>query len=179
MPGTTLNLVGVIVAGTAGNVVGSYLAWAAGRYGGPAAVRRWGGWLRVGDRELDRATGWFTRYGPRAVLIGRLLPVVRTFISLPAGIARMDAARFGLYTAIGCLPWTAALAAAGDLAGAHWESVVSNLRLPTLIVAVAVAIGLGVALWWYARWRRRQPRPVSREPAHRAPDRRESARRRP
>jgi membrane protein DedA with SNARE-associated domain len=179
VPGTTLNLAGVIVAGTAGNVVGSYLAWAAGRYGGPSAVRRWGGWLRVGDRELDRATGWFDRYGPRAVLIGRLLPVVRTFISLPAGIARMDAARFGLYTAIGCVPWTAALAAAGYLAGAHWESVVNSLRLPTLIVAVAVAIGLGVALWWYVRWRRTQPRPVSREPAHRAPDRRESVRRRP
>jgi len=100
--------------------------------------------------------------------------VVRTFISLPAGIARMDAVRFGVYTTIGCVPWTAALAAAGYLAGAHWESVVSSLRLPTLIVAVAVAIGLGGALWWYARWRRTQPGPVSRK---HAPDRRESARR--
>jgi membrane protein DedA with SNARE-associated domain len=179
VPGTTLNLAGVIVAGTAGNVVGSYLAWAAGRFGGPAAVRRWGGWLRVGGRELDRATGWFARYGPRAVLIGRLLPVVRTFISLPAGIARMDAARFGLYTAIGCVPWTAALAAAGYLAGAHWESVVSSLRLPTLIVAVVVAIGVGGALWWYVRWRRTQPRPAAREPAHREPDRHQPVRRRP
>jgi len=179
VPGTSLNLVGVIVAGTAGNVVGSYLAWAAGRYGGPAAVHRWGGWLRVGDRELDRATGWFVRYGPRAVLIGRLLPVVRTFISLPAGIARMDGVRFGIYTTIGCVPWTTALAVAGYLAGAHWESVVSGLRLPTLIVAAAVAIAAAGALWWYVRWRRTQPRPAAREPAHRAPDRREGTRRRP
>lgn len=157
VPGSTLNLAGVIIAGTAGNVAGSYLAWAAGWYGSPAAVRRWGGWLRVGDRELDRATRWFSRYGTRAVLIGRLLPVVRTFISLPAGIARMEPVRFGLYTTIGCIPWTAALAAAGYLAGAHWESVTGSLRLPTLIVAVGVAIGVAAAVWWYVRWRRRQP----------------------
>jgi membrane protein DedA with SNARE-associated domain len=178
VPGTSLNLAGVIVAGTAGNVVGSYLAWAAGRYGGPAAVHRWGGWLRIGDRELERANGWFDRYGPRAVLFGRLLPVVRTFISLPAGIARMDGARFGVYTTIGCVPWTTALAVAGYLAGAHWESVVHGLRLPTLIVAAAAAIGVAGALWWYVRWRRTQPRPPAHEPAHRAADGSETARRR-
>jgi membrane protein DedA with SNARE-associated domain len=175
VPGTALNLVGVIIAGTAGNVVGSYVAYAAGRYGGQAAVRRWGGWLRVGDRELDRATRWFDRYGPRAVLIGRLLPVVRTFISLPAGIARMDPVRFGIYTTIGCVPWTAALAWAGYLLGAHWESVTSDLKLPTLIVGVAVAIGLGAALWWYVRWRRAQ----AAGPNHHEPNHGESGRRQP
>jgi membrane protein DedA with SNARE-associated domain len=163
VPGTSLNLVGVIVAGTTGNVAGSYLAWAAGRYGGEAAIRRWGGWLRIGEHELDRATLWFSRYGSRAVLIGRVLPVVRTFISLPAGLARMDPVRFGLYTAAGCLPWTAALAWAGYLLGAHWESVNRGLRLPTLIVAGAVAIAAAAALWWYARWRRTRPAPAGRD----------------
>ena len=113
------------------------------------------------------------------MLIGRLLPVVRTFISLPAGIARIDGVRFGLYTTIGCVPWTTALAVAGYLAGAHWESVVSSLRLPTLIVAVAAAIGAGGALWWYVRSRLTQPRPAAHEPTHRGPGRSETGRRRP
>ena len=107
VPGTSLNLIGVIAAGVAGNVVGSYLAWAAGRYGGQPALRRWGHRLWMRDRDLDRANRWFARYGPRAVLIGRVIPVVRTFISLPAGIAGMDPVRFGIYTTIGCIPWTA------------------------------------------------------------------------
>src|SRR5690349_17976280 len=98
VPGTSLNLAGVIIAGVAGNVAGSYLAWAAGRYGGQAALRRWGRRLRVREHDLDRANAWFGRYGARAVLIGRLLPAVRTFISLPAGIAGMPPLRFGIYT---------------------------------------------------------------------------------
>ncbi len=96
VPGTHLNLAGVIIAGAAGNVVGSYIAWAVGKYGGQAALRRWGRRFRIREHDLDRANRWFDRYGPRAVLIGRLLPVVRTFISLPAGIAGMGSDRPGL-----------------------------------------------------------------------------------
>jgi membrane protein DedA with SNARE-associated domain len=177
IPGTSLNLLIVIAAGTAGNVAGSYLAWAAGRYGGQAAVRRWGGWLRIGEHELDRATAWFSRYGSRAVLIGRVLPVIRTFISLPAGLARMDPVLFGLYTTAGCVPWTAALAWAGYLLGAHWESVNSGLRLPTLIIGAVVAIAAIAALWWYARWRRNRPAPAGRDEP--GPADRERAGRRP
>ena len=110
VPGTRLNIVAVIAVGVAGNVAGSYIAWAAGRYGGQPALHRWGRLLWLGDHDLDRASRWFDRYGARAVLIGRVLPVVRTFISLPAGIAGMKPVRFGLYTAIGCIPWTVALA---------------------------------------------------------------------
>jgi len=154
VPGTSLNLVGVIIAGVAGNVVGSYIAWAAGRYGGQAALRRWGRRLRLRDHELDRANRWFARYGPRAVLIGRLLPAVRTFISLPAGIAGMDPVRFGIYTTIGCIPWTAALAYAGYAVGANWQSLVDGLRGPTYIVVAVVVIGLAIVVWRYVRRRR-------------------------
>src|SRR5258708_33123517 len=87
VPGTHLNLVGVIIAGTAGNVVGSYIAWAVGRYGGQPALRRWGRRLRVSEHDLDRAYRWFDRDGPRAGPVGRLLPVVPTFSSLPARTA--------------------------------------------------------------------------------------------
>jgi membrane protein DedA with SNARE-associated domain len=154
VPGTSLNLVAVIAAGVAGNVVGSYIAWAAGRYAGQPALQRWGHRLWLRDRDLDRASNWFGRYGPRAVLIGRMLPVVRTFISLPAGIAGMDPVRFGIYTTIGCIPWTAALAYAGYVVGANWQSIVNGFRGPTYIIAAVVVIGLAVAIWRYARRRR-------------------------
>jgi membrane protein DedA with SNARE-associated domain len=151
VPGTSLNLIGVIAAGVAGNVVGSYIAWAVGRYGGQPALQRWGHRLWLRDQDLDRATAWFARYGPRAVLIGRVLPVVRTFISLPAGIAGMDPVRFGIYTTIGCIPWTAALAYAGYVVGANWQSIVNAFRGPTYIIAAVVVIGLAIAVWRYAR----------------------------
>jgi membrane protein DedA with SNARE-associated domain len=151
VPGTSLNLVAVIIAGVAGNVAGSYIAWAAGRYGGQPALRRWGRRLRVRDHDLDRANRWFARYGSRAVLIGRVLPVVRTFISLPAGIAGMEPVRFGIYTTIGCIPWTAALACAGYAVGANWQSIVDGFRGPTYIIAAAVVIALTIAAWRYAR----------------------------
>ncbi len=151
VPGTSLNLIGVIAAGVAGNVVGSYIAWAVGRYGGQPALQRWGErfWLR--EHDLDRASAWFARYGPRAVLIGRVLPVVRTFISLPAGIADMRPVRFGIYTTIGCVPWTAALAYTGYAVGSNWQSIVSAFRGPTYIIAGLVVIGLIIAIWWYVR----------------------------
>jgi membrane protein DedA with SNARE-associated domain len=153
VPGTSLNLAGVIIAGVAGNVAGSYIAWAAGRYGGQPALRRWGRWLRVNDHDLERASRWFDRHGPRAVLVGRLLPVVRTFISLPAGIAGMNPVQFGIYTTIGCIPWTAALALAGYAVGAHWQSVVNGLRGPTYAIAAVVLIALAIAAWRFLRRR--------------------------
>jgi membrane protein DedA with SNARE-associated domain len=153
VPGTHLNLAGVIIAGAAGNVVGSYIAWAVGRYGGQAALRRWGRRLRISEHDLDRANRWFDRYGPRAVLIGRLLPVVRTFISLPAGIAGMDPVRFGIYTTIGCIPWTAGLAYAGYAVGKNWHSIQDGFKGPTYIIAAIVVIGLVIAVWRYVRRR--------------------------
>src|SRR5690348_6751137 len=83
--GAHLNLVLVITAGVAGNVAGSYLAWGIGVYGGRAAWHRWGRYILLRDDDIDRAERWFGRHGTKAVFFGRLLPVVRTFISLPAG----------------------------------------------------------------------------------------------
>ncbi len=154
--GAQLDLAAVIAAGTAGNVVGSYLAWAAGRSGGRAAVQRWGHYVWLEPADLDRAHAWFDRYGPASVLFGRLLPVVRTFISLPAGIAGMPAVRFGCYTLIGCLPWSAALAWAGYAIGGNWRSVEEWMRGPTYLVAAGVAIALAVAVAFVVRRHRRE-----------------------
>ena len=154
VPGTSLNLVAVIAAGVAGNVVGSYIAWALGRYGGQRALRRWGRRLWLREQDLDRADRWFARYGPRAVLIGRVLPVIRTFISLPAGIAGMEPVRFGIYTTIGCIPWTAALACAGYAVGASWPSIVNGFRVPTYVIGAVVVIAMTVGVWRFVRRRR-------------------------
>jgi membrane protein DedA with SNARE-associated domain len=160
VPGTHLNLIGVILAGTAGNVAGSYIAWAVGRYGGQPALRKWGKRLRLREHDLDRAVAWFDRHGGKAVLIGRMLPVVRTFISLPAGIAGMPPVRFGVYTTIGCLPWTTALAVAGYVVGANWESIVNAFHGPSYIIAGIVLVAIVLAVWRYVRRRRAEPRPA-------------------
>ena len=143
--GHQLSLALVIVAGVAGNVAGSYLAWAVGRYGGKI-------WLR--EHDIAVANRWFDRYGPRAVLIGRLLPVVRTFISLPAGIAGMPPLRFGIYTTIGCIPWTAALAGAGYAVGANWQQIPNAFRTVTYIVAAIVVVALAIGVGLFIRYRR-------------------------
>jgi len=132
--GAHLNLALVIAVGVAGNVVGSYIAWGVGAYGGRAAWRRWGRYVLLRPSDIDRA----------GRTSGRLLPVVRTFISLPAGIARMPPVRFGIYTLIGCIPWTAALAWAGYAVGANWQHVVSAFHGVTYAL-VAVIVLLVVA----------------------------------
>lgn len=165
--GSHLNLAAVIVAGVAGNVAGSYLAYAAGRYGGQAALSRWGRRLYLREHDLDRATAWFTKYGPAAVGFGRVLPVVRTFISLPAGIARMNAVRFGLYTVIGCIPWTAALAWAGYAVGSRWETIANDFHGPTYAIAAIVVLIVAVAVVVFARNRRAAGSdPAEVEPVH-------------
>ena len=103
--GAHLNLVLAITAGVAGNVAGSYLAWGIGAYGGRAAWHRWGRYMLLRDDDIDRAEGWFGRHGTKAVFFGRLLPVVRTFISLPATLPATPAAITS--TRLRCAPATA------------------------------------------------------------------------
>jgi membrane protein DedA with SNARE-associated domain len=163
VPGSRLNLAGVIIAGVAGNVAGSYIAWAVGRYGGQPALHRWGRRIRLSEHDIDRANRWFDRHGAKAVLIGRLLPVVRTFISLPAGLAGMAPLRFGIYTTLGCIPWTAALGYAGYAVGANWQSISSGFHGPTYAIAGVVVIVAVIAIWRYLR---RRPAQAAPPPGH-------------
>lgn len=148
------NLIAVIAAGTAGNVIGSYLAWLVGRYGGRPALHRWGRYIFLRTGEIDRAQDWFVRRGAASVFWARLLPGIRTFISLPAGIAGMPAGRFGLYTVAGCLPWTAALAVAGYAVGANWHSLENTLRGPSYLIAGVVVLAIAIAVIVAVRRRR-------------------------
>jgi membrane protein DedA with SNARE-associated domain len=141
----------VVLAGTVGNVVGSWLAYWAGYAGGRPLVDRWGRYLLIRPHEVDRAHEWFERKGQSAVLVGRLLPVIRTFISLPAGVVRMGFWRFTFYTVLGCLPWCLALTWIGALLGERWESAERVMR--PFAWAIAVALAAGIALWVWLRIR--------------------------
>jgi len=149
--GKQLNFVAVGLAGTFGNLVGSWIAWGVGWRGGRPLIERWGRYVFLRKHELDRAEVWFGRHGEAAVFISRLLPVIRTFISLPAGIAEMRFVRFSVYTFLGCLPWTFALAALGYVLGSQWHVVDQFLRPVSIVIAVLV---VAVAGWWlYRRWK--------------------------
>ena len=121
--GNELGFWAVVAAGTIGNLVGSWLAYWAGSAGGRPLIDRYGRYLLIHPHEIDTAHAWFDRHGEAAVFGARLLPVVRTFISLPAGIAGMRFWRFTLYTILGCLPWCLGLTWLGRELGTRWERV--------------------------------------------------------
>lgn len=151
----TLSLVAVIVVGTLANLVGALLAWAAGRWWGRAAILRWGRYVGVHEQGLVRAEAWFARFGQPTVFFGRVLPVVRTFVSVPAGVGEMPVVRFGVLTLVGSVIWNAALAVAGFELGAHWQSVEHQIGVAGDVVAVLVVAALAVVV---LRWRlRRRP----------------------
>jgi membrane protein DedA with SNARE-associated domain len=147
------SLILVMVAGVAGNVAGSYVAWVVGRYGGQSIWHRWGGYVWLRAHDLDPAERWFARYGASAVFIGRLLPAVRTFISLPAGISAMPPIRFGVYTTAGCIPWTAALAGAGYALDRDWQIIADALHGPVCVISgvVVALLVAGLAVFCHRR----------------------------
>lgn len=116
------SLLAIATVGAIGCNLGSLLAYEIARHGGRPLVERWGAHVLLGRRDLDLAERFFARWGSLAVLVTRLLPVVRTFIAVPAGIARMARPRFHLYTFLGSWPWCMALAYAGYMLGERWNS---------------------------------------------------------
>jgi membrane protein DedA with SNARE-associated domain len=113
----------VAIAGALGCNLGSMVAYAVGFYGGRPLALRYGRWLLMAPGDLERAEAWFRRRGDLAVFVSRMLPVVRTYIALPAGVARMPLLRFHLYTFLGSLPWCLLLAYVGARLGANWETL--------------------------------------------------------
>ena len=142
-----LSLVGVAVAGAAGCVVGSLAAYAVGARGGRPAIERWGRWVLLSPHELALADRWFARWGRQTVFWARLLPVVRTFIALPAGIAKMDLWPFVWLTFAGSLPWCWALAYAGLRLAENWARVRESLHGFDMAIAALVVVGFALALW--------------------------------
>ncbi len=143
-----LNFFWVGMLGTLANVLGSWLAYWVGVIGGRPLIERWGKYVFLRKHELDRAEVWFEKHGEAAVFVSRLLPVVRTFISLPAGVARMPFAKFTVYTFLGCLPWTFALTWAGFLLGENWETFIKYGEPVSIAIGVVI---LALLIWWLVK----------------------------
>jgi len=143
------------VASLASNL-GSIPAYWVGAWGGRPMVERYGSWLLLSRRDLDRVDHFFARYGSITVLIGRMLPIVRTFIAFPAGVAKMNQTRFHIYTFIGSWPWCYALAYIGVRLGASWNS---NPRFQAIFhrFHIAVEAVIVVAFVWFviSHWKNR------------------------
>jgi len=153
-----MNLYLAATAGAIGCNLGSVIAYWIGAYGGRPMVEKFGRYVLMSRRDLDRVDHYFQKYGAVTVLVGRLLPVVRTFIALPAGIARMPQLRFHLYTFVGSWPWCFALAYVGMKAGESWNSPDSKLKYVLHKADAAVVLLVLVCVVWFvwSHWKHRK-----------------------
>lgn len=149
----SMNLWWAATAGAIGCNLGSLVAYELGRYGGRPLVEKYGSWILMGRRELDWADRFFQRWGQAAVFIGRLLPVIRTFIALPAGIARMPRAKFHIYTFLGSWPWCFGLAYIGMKLGENWRSLGKYFHEFDIVIGLILLAG---AVWFvWSHWQNR------------------------
>ncbi|CAN5436070.1 DedA family protein [soil metagenome] len=135
-----LTLVGIVVAGVLGNLVGSWLAYAVGYYGRLELLEQ-NRFIHINPRHLAAADRWFARNGDATVFFARMLPIIRTFVSLPAGVARMPFWRFTTLTLLGCIPWVLALGLIGRAVGDNWEQLRNHLHYLDYAVVAAIIVG--------------------------------------
>jgi membrane protein DedA with SNARE-associated domain len=140
-------LLGVTLAGSIGSVIGSVLAYWVGIYGGRKFIEKYGKYILISYHDLDLADKFFNKYGSGAIFFSRMLPVVRTFISLPAGIAKMNFTKFVIYTFLGSLPWCFGLAYAGKKLGDHWNTLGAYFHKFDAVIGILFI----VMITWYIR----------------------------
>jgi membrane protein DedA with SNARE-associated domain len=138
----------VVIWGTIGNLIGSIIAYAVGFYGGRPLIKKYGKYVLISNHDLDRADKWFDKYGQSTVFFSRLLPIVRTFISLPAGIAKMNFKKFSFYTLAGSLPWSFFLTYVGIIMGKNWSELRVYFEKFDLVIGGLIAV---LIIWWI--WR--------------------------
>lgn len=151
LTGAPWNWIAVLVIATAGAVAGSLAGYLIGAWGGRPLLDRYGRYVHISPGDLDRADAWFARYGGWAVLIARLVPLVRALINYPAGVARMPIGRFLLFSALGSLPWNAALLLGGYLLGANYRALYDAVRPFEYPIYAIVVIG---TIYLVYRWLR-------------------------
>ena len=137
----------VVVVATLGNTLGSLIAYAIGAWGGRPFLERYGKYLLIRPHEIETAERFFARWGAQTAFFSRLLPIVRTFISFPAGVARMPIRTFVVYSTAGAFLWSTVLVWAGVQLGQNWEEIRRALQPFDLLIAVAVVVGLAALLW--------------------------------
>ncbi len=147
----TLVLWIVVLAGAVGCVLGSLLAYAVGAWGGRPLVERYGKYVLISRRDLDLADRWFRERGGIIIFVGRLLPVIRTFIAFPAGVARMPIWRFCLYTFLGSLIWCALLAWIGVKLGEHWDTLGNWFHRFDATILAVLLVAFGLYVWRHVR----------------------------
>jgi len=147
------NLWMVALVGALGCNVGSAVAYEIGYYGGRPLVQRYGSYIWLSQRELDWTDRFFLRFGDATVLISRMLPVIRTFIALPAGIARMPRVRFHIYTFVGSFPWCLGLAYLGMKAGEHWNYLGKYFHQFDTVIGALLLLGIAWFVWTH--WKHR------------------------
>jgi membrane protein DedA with SNARE-associated domain len=138
----------VVIAATLGNTLGSLVAYAIGAWGGRPFLERYGKYLLIRPHEIELAEHFFAKYGSATAFFSRLLPIVRTFISFPAGVARMPLGRFIAYSTAGAFLWSILLVYAGTLLGKNWVDIRHALQPFDLLIAVAVVAGVALFIWW-------------------------------
>lgn len=141
-----LTFVGAVLAATFGSVAGALILYYMGRWGGRALVLRYGKWLRVDAKSLDRAERWFRSYGDAVVLGGRVVPMARSVVSIPAGLSKMPLLRFTILTTIGSAAWNTVLIGGGYLLGANWDRVSAWVGTYSNVVLVVAAVGAALFL---------------------------------
>ncbi len=142
-----MTMLGIILAGLLGTMVGSWVAYGVGRGGRLELLERHGAKVHMGPSQIDRADRWFQRYGEPAVLFGRLIPLVRAFVSLPAGIAKMPLGRFSVLTLIGSIPWVVGLAYLGHALGGEWTNARKYFEYVDYLIVVVIVIGIAYAIY--------------------------------
>jgi membrane protein DedA with SNARE-associated domain len=141
-----LNLVGAIAVGTAGETIGAYIAWIVGRTGGRGFVERYGRFILITRTDLDRAEAWYGRHERSGVLVGRLLPVIRSFVALVGGVAEVPLLSFGVFTLIGSAIWDGAMAGIGYGVGSNYKRVVHVFSDAGYVLAVLAVIAIAFAV---------------------------------